>query len=541
MIRALVAFAFVLLAACTRVGTAPEGGGNPWTHHGLLRIVNLSEPDTLNPVVGNQQIDSDLANLWGGQLLEWSDRNEWVPDLATAVPTYENGGITRDGKTIVYHLRRGVRWQDGAPFTADDVIFSWRAVMNKKNNVPSTVGYDAITRIDRRGPYDIAVHLREPYAPFIGTFFAPSADPYPVLPEHLLARYDNLNQIAFNSKPVGTGPFVVDRWQRGSKIVFRANPHYWRGAPKLHEIWYSPVSDENTVATLMQSHAADLEYRAAATYYDRLSKIDGYVATLTPFTGYGQLGINVRSPVVADVRVRRALWYALDTPAIIRDVTHGVDVVGFSDQPEFSWAYDPAVPHYAYDPARARALLDAAGWKPGPDGVRVRAGRRLTIALAGVAGSAVGNAVNVLAQRYWRDVGIETRVKLYVTSLFFASYGAGGIVQTGKFDAAFYAWFNGVDPDDSTLFMCDQIPPHGQNTSAYCNRDVDAAERVALARYDRPSRKRAYATIQRRLATDVPTIVLWYDRRVTIANRDLRGYRPAHAVTTFWNPYDWSI
>ena len=293
-----------------------------------------------------------------------------VPELATVVPSLENGGISRDNRTITYHLRKGVSWQDGVPFSADDVIFTWHAVMNKRNNVPSTVGYDLIDSIERKDPWTIVVHLRRPYAPFISTFFGPSGNPYVVLPVHLLGKFGDLNHVQFNSKPVGTGPFVMERWQRGSKIVFRANPHYWRGAPKLREIWYTPIPDENTIVTLLKSHEADLEYNGAAANYPQYAGIAGARTQLTTFTQYGQLALNVRSPVLADVRVRRALWLAIDIKRFIADVSHGVNVPGYTDQPSFSWAYNPNTVHYDYDQAKARALLDAAGWKPGPDGVR---------------------------------------------------------------------------------------------------------------------------------------------------------------------------
>jgi peptide/nickel transport system substrate-binding protein len=538
-LSALIAAAF--FAGCTRVGTSNVATGHAWTHRGLLRIVNIAEPDSLNPLVGNFQIDSDLAQLWGGYFFNYNDRNELVPELVTTVPTLANGGISRDNRTVTYHLRKGVLWQDGLPFGADDVIFSWHAVMNKRNNVPSTVGYELIDSIERKDAWTIAVHLKKAYAPFITTFFGPCSNPYVVLPAHLLAKFADLNRVPFNSQPVGTGPFVVERWQRGSKIVFRANPHYWRGPPKLNEIWYTPIPDENTVISLLASHEADLDFNAANVNYKQLSGIDGTRVTLTPFTQFAQLVLNLRSPQLSDVRVRQALWLALDVKALLRDVTHGVNIPGYTDQPAFSWAYNPNVAHYDYDPAKARGLLDAAGWKAGPDGIRLKDGKRLQLTLAGVQGSANGNAAAVIVQRNWHDVGVESLVKNYVSSLFFASYGAGGIIQSGKFDVAFDSWLNGVDPDDSTLWMCNQFPPNGENVYHFCDSRVDAAERVALGTNDRAVRKRAYDTIQAILAERVPVIVAWYSRRLAVANSDLKNYRPAHAVTSFWNCYEWNI
>lgn len=530
-------------AACTRVGTATSGAAreHPWTEPGLLRIVDISEPDTLDPLVGNQQIDSDLAELWGSMLLQLDDRDRLVPDLASEVPTLANGGVSRGGLTIAYHLRRGVRWQDGAPFSAADVVFTWHAIMNPRNNIPSTVGYDDVARIATPDPFTLIVRLKRPYAPFVATFFGPSSTPYPVLPAHLLARYRDINRIPFNSQPVGTGPFIVEHWQRGSALVFRANPNYFRGPPKLREVRYTPVPDENTIVSLLAAHEADLEFHGSPNLIAQFHAIAGVRVLLTPFTQYDELALETRHPALADVRVRRALWYALDMPAMLRDTTHDVDVAAHTDQPSFSWAYDPGVPTYPYDPARARALLDAAGWKVGPAGIRVRDGKPLELDLVNVSGLALGNAIDVFVQDAWHAVGVDARIKNYPTALYFATAGAGGILQTGHFDAAGFGWVNGADPDDSANWMCDQIPPRGQNVSFYCNPALDRAERTALTHDDRATRKAAYAAIQLALARDVPAIFLWFIRDITVENTDLRGYRPTHAVSSFWNAYDWSI
>jgi peptide/nickel transport system substrate-binding protein len=535
--------AALAFSACTKVSTESAGGpgGNPWTHHGVLRMANLSEPDTLNPLVGNQQIDSDLAMLWGGFFFNFNDKNEFVPELVTEVPTLANGGISKDGRTIVYHLRPGVTWQDGSPFDARDVIFTWHAIMNKNNNIPSTVGFDLITAIDVPDPHTIRVHLKKSWAPFVATFFNQSGTPYPLLPAHLLAKLPNINQIPFNAQPVGTGPFVVRQWQRGSKIVFEANPHYWRGAPKLKRIEYDAIPNENTILTLLQSHDVDLEYNGAVTNWQQLKDIPGTRALLTEFNQYSQIALNTSSPLLSDVRVRKALWYAIDSRSVIERVTHGVQIVGRTDQPPFSPYYNPNTIHYDYNPAMAKKLLDDAGWKPGPDGVRVKNGVRLQPVMAGVTGSANGNAVDVLVQRYWRDVGVDAQVKNYTTSLFFATYGAGGILQRSKFDAAFFSWIGGTDPDDSTLWMCDQMPPNGQNVYRFCDKDLDAAENAALSSNDFAFRKAAYGKIQTILADRVPVIIAWFVRRISVENTDLKNYKPSHAVTSFWNSWEWDI
>src|SRR5260370_26753435 len=154
----------------------------------------------------------------------------------------------------------------------------------------------------------------------------------------------------------------------------------------------------------------------------------------TAFTQHSQIGFNVTRAVMSDAAVRRALAYATDRKRMIETVTYGVQLRGEGDQPAFSWAHDPNLRAIPFDPDEARAVLDAAGWKAGPDGIRTKNGRRLHLEIATTTGSALGNRVAVLLQSAWRDVGIEAEVKSYASSLMFANFSNGGILQGGKFD-----------------------------------------------------------------------------------------------------------
>jgi len=547
-VKKLVALliAATILAGCTRsLGSAgsPSGPGtrHSWTQPGVLRIASLGDPDSLSPLIGTFQVDVDLSMFWAGYLFNYDDRNQLVPELATIVPTLANGGIAKDGRTITYHLRRGVLWQDGATFSADDLVFSWHAVMNPNTNVQTRTGYDDIRAIDEPDKYTIVVHLIRPFAPFVNSFFTMGATPYPVYPKHLLAQYHDLNHISYNSKPVGTGPFIVSEWHRGQTLRMVANPHYWRGPPKLREVDYTNIPDENTLVTSVRTHEIDLWYNASATNYPAASHIAGTRALLTPFTQYSIITFNTRRPIVSEEAVRRALALATDRKHLIDVVTFGVQIPGDGDQPAFSWAHDPTLRSIPFDLARSRATLEAAGWKGGPDGIRTKNGQRLHLDLATTSGDALGNRVAVLLQADWRSAGVELDIRTYATAMMFANYSAGGILQAGRFDVSQSSWVNGIDPDDSTNVTCAAIPPNGQNIARYCDREVDDQERIALGSFDQDVRKRAYARVQQILVDRVPQITRWFARRFDVVNVDLRNYRPAHAVTTFWNTWEYSI
>ena len=531
----------LLLGGCSHDTSAGIAGGNPWTHPGVLRWGLNSEPDTLNPMLSSLQVTIEVSMLWAGYLFNYDDRNQLEPELATVVPTPENGGISKDGLSITYHLRKGVRWQDGAAFTADDVLYSWQQVMNPANNVPSRDCYNDITRIDRVDDHTIVVRLAKPYAPFVDSFFTMSAFPYAVLPRHLLAQYHDLNHISFNTMPIGTGPFRVVSYTHGEGMRLEANSDYWRGPPKLHEIDVSFVPDENTLINQARAHEVDLVTNVPMARALDVQHIDGVHVYAIPFTYFTYLAFNTAAAPESDERVRHALVMAIDHRALVEQVTHGYSLLADSDQPQFLWAHAQGLPELPYDPAAAGKLLDSAGWRMAPDGFRYQNGRRLTLVLASSAGSASYKEAEQIVQADWRAVGVDLVLKNLPDSVLYAPESEGGIFASGKFDAFINGWFNGVDPDDTPMFACDQRPPNGDNYTRFCDPVIEAAEHTAITSYSQRERAAAYARVQEELARRTPSFFLWFAKRIDIANSDLRDYNPAHAATTFWNSWEWSI
>lgn len=538
-----VALCAIAACACTRISsnTALPGGANPWTVHGVLRIASTRTPDNLVTMLGGQAINTDLSMLWAGYLFDWNDKNEYVPELATAFPTLQNGGISKDGLTITYHLRKGVVWQDGAPFGADDVIFSWHQVLNPRNFVITHDPYDRVTRIDRLDEYTIAIHLKQPYAPFAASFFTMGPNTYAILPKHLLDKLPNINHAPASEILVGTGPFRIASYEPGTRVRFVANPRYWRGSPKLKEIDFDFIPNDNTVLNMLRTGEIDFYLRAAEAQLPVLRAIPGVNVTLSPFTRFADLGFNAGNPELADVRVRQALAFGTDRNALIEKVTHGVDMPADSDQPPFLWAHASGLPQYPYDPARAAALLDAAGWKLGAEGLRSKDGQPLALTMVGFTGSQTVSGTEEVVQQEWKQLGVDVTIKNYPSGLLYATQGGGGIETNGKFDVAVEEWANGTDPDDSLLFLCSRQPPNGWNIYHFCDADFDAAEARASSTYDRTARKAAYAEAQRILDERLPILVIWFVRRVDAYNTDFRNYKPAHAVTPFWNAWEWDI
>ena len=205
----------------------------------------------------------------------------------------------------------------------------------------------------------------------------------------------------------------------------------------------------------------------------------------------------------------------------------------------FYWAvrFTPLRPT-PYDPSRARALLDAAGWRPGADGVRVRDGRRLSLLLVYGIGSADGAQITVQIQQMYRAIGVDVQLKGFDYATLYAAAQSGGILNGGKFDLAMYAWDSGSDPDDSSQWMCSMAPPAGNNIAHYCSPEMDAAQRLALSTFERSIRKRAYARIQELLLRDAPAAFMYYQSLRYAHAADLQNFMP-NGISEAWNAQEW--
>ena len=538
-IAAIVLAAAFALTACTRVQTGARAG-NPWTIHGTVRVGAGQEPDMLNPAIGSMAFASDVYQLVFDGLIRYDDKGEPIPDLALEVPSQANGGISKDGTIITYHLVRNATWHDGAPFTAADVIFTYRALMNPANNNTTRVGYDRIAAIEAPDPYTVVVKFKEPYAP--GIYLFRDLNQGAILPEHLLGKLANINQVPFNQRPVGTGPFVLREWHHGGELLLEANPKYFKGKPKIDHVIWKFIPDQNTLLQQFKTHEIDVGVLLPPYEYDQLKAIPGITVKTVSTLHWEHLVFNTRKPPLDDRRVRVALCYAMDEDVIFKNVYHSLGTKGPTDQnPDYRW-YDKRIAYYPHDLKKAGDLLAAAGWLPGPDGYRYRNGRRLTFGISTVAGNKTREALEVVLQSQFKEAGVELVVKNYPAATLFAPMQAGGVLYGGKYDTAIFQWVNNTpDPDDSTYIGPEWIPPQGQNMMFYQNPVIGKAQHEAVRTFDFAKRKALYDIIQQAIITDVPEYNFVWQAEIAAANSDLAGLRPTPVGSDFWNVADWTI
>ncbi|MEO6990977.1 MAG: peptide ABC transporter substrate-binding protein, partial [Candidatus Baltobacteraceae bacterium] len=511
-----LAFAFTA-PACTRVGTLAHGS-NPWTHHGRLVIGSSDEPDSLNPLFSHDASADEAASLLFAPLFRYDRHGNFFPELATTVPTYANGGISRDGKTFVLHLRHGVRWADGAPLDARDLRFTWHAVMNDRNLTKSRFGWDDIRTIDFPDLYTAIVHLKEPNADVMGCF-AIGGSGYPPLPEHLLAKYPDLNHIPFNSQPLSSGPWILRAWNHGSSLEFAPNPRYWRGPPKLTSLVWRVVPNTDTLFSELATHEIDVYPNVPENQRVRLSQLSGITIDKHVLANYRHLDFNTRNLILRDVRVRRAIAEAVDWERMNRVVYHGYNILAVSDIPPDSWAA-PQVPRYPHDLSAAQRLLSAAGWQPGPGGIRRRAGKPLHLEISTGTNNPTNAQAEIQLQQELRAAGIDVAIKNYPVSLLFAQDGP---LYGGRYDMSLTIATNGPDPDNQGLWSGAFVPPHGANTTFLNDPAVNVASEQAVRTYDRAERRRLYQREEMRLHALVPAVFLYWENAWTAYNSDLRG------------------
>jgi peptide/nickel transport system substrate-binding protein len=519
LLALLLAFA---LGGCSKVsGDGTQGSAHP----GHLRIGSPDEPDNLNPMFAHSDATDQVDALLFAPVFRYDQRGNLIPELATEVPSYRNGGISHDSRTITLHWRHGVTWADGAPLTARDLRFTWRAATNPRNNTKALFGWDDIAAIDVSDDYTAIVRLKKPNADVLGIFGGGGGSAYPPLPEHLLGKLADINQAAFNQAPLSSGPWLLGAWNHGSSLEFTPNPRYWRGAPKLAAISWKIVPNPDSLVSELLTHEIDVVPNVYENQVERVAGASG-IRTVTHLSAnWRRLVINCSRPALSDVRVRRALAEAIDWNRINHTVYHDRNLRASSDILPTSWAA-PDIPLYPHDPAGARQLLAAAGRQTG---------LRLTVSATNKPGN---EQAELQMQQDLRAVGIELSIKNYPSSYLFATNGP---LYTGKYDLEWSIDTNGPDPDNQGNWSGDFVPPRGANTSFLNDPVITRTSDAAIRTFDRSLRKALYQHEEERIHELVPAIFFYWERTVAAYDANLKNYKPAEYITDNWNSWEWEL
>jgi peptide/nickel transport system substrate-binding protein len=486
-----------------------------------LTVALPQEPVSLDPLLLEGPIAYDVSELLYTYLTNYDSDGNMVPDVALAVPTRANGGVSADGKRITFRLRHGVRWQDGAPLTARDVVFTYRAIMNPNNDIPERYGYDKIVKIAASDPYTVVIDLNHAFAPIVPLFFGGDSN-YPILPEHVLGKYASLNKVPFNEAPIGSGPYKLQQWSHGDRLVLTANPLYYRGQPAIRRLNLPFIHDEATIVNQLMTGEVDAAFSLDASRISLLRSLQNHRVIVTPIPYFYAISFNMSDPLLQNESVRRALAMAVDRESIIRKVSHGVYDARTGLRGLFTWAFDPSADRLTYNPALARKLL---------------AGKHLHVQLAFPAGSDITARIATAVAAAEASIGVDVTLKRYLREVYMANDGP---VMQGRYQMQLYDYHSNYDPDAAWLYACDQRSPNGFNDARYCNASVDRKLREASSVYERSARTSLYAQVQPVVARELPYFFLCQASEIDVVPADLQHFdRPL--LSAFNSVARWSV
>jgi len=501
---------------------------------GQLVYGSLQEPDTLNPLLSDSIATGEVSSLIFSSLVTMNEQGQWIPDLATEVPTVQNGGVSLNGLVVRYKLRSGVTWHDGVNFSSDDVKFTWQAIMNRKNNIISRDGYEKIKSIDTPDPYTVVINFAEPYVNYLSLFAT-------VLPQHILEVDKDINKSAFNRAPVGTGPFKFKEWRLAEAVVLDANPTYFRGKPTLDGITYKVIPDSNIMLLQLKSGEIDIISNIAFTQLDQIKDIAGVQAVVTPNLIWEHLDFNLDHPLFQDLRVRQAITLGIDRQAIITNVLKNAAGPATSDQSPLSWGYKQAAQE-GRDVHAAQELLVQAGWQLGEGGIFTKDGAKLEFSLTFPTGTKFRETVASVIAQQLKEVGIVANLNPVDPKLFFDD-----LLKKRNFETAMYALVAGIDPDNFNLWNSKSIPSsrnsyEGRNYAGWRNTEVDALTEQGMYTIDIEGRKQIYFRIQDILSEQHPVVPLYFRSNIDAVKSTVANY---HANPTpagnLWNAWQWAF
>jgi peptide/nickel transport system substrate-binding protein len=460
----------------------------------LVMIIE-SSPTNLDPRVGIDAYSERIDELLFDALLTRDEHFNVQPGLAERWET-------PDPLTYVFHLHRGVTFHTGQPLTSRDVKWTFDSLLQGKIRSTKTSTFRFVDRIETPDELTVLFRLKEPWA---GLLWNLSEGAIGIVP------YGSLDEIT--RQPIGTGPFKFVSAETDREVILQRNDSYWGEIPHLVRVRFAVVPDATTQALELRKGSADITSNSSMTP-DTVLTLEQYpslVVQHAPGTRLAYLAFNLRDPILQDVRVRQAIAYALDRRPMMEYLWRNQVQPAYSILPRQSWAYNDDVPHYDYDPGKARQLLDAAG-HPAVNGVRFH----ITMKTSTDENTRLMVAV---MQQQLRDVGIALDIRTFEFATFFAD------VTSGAFQLYSLRWTGGIEDPDifDAVFHTRNFPPKGRNRSFYSNPRIDALINDAQRETDQNVRKRLYGEVQEILAQDVPSINLWYFDNVLVHTRRVRN------------------
>jgi peptide/nickel transport system substrate-binding protein len=449
-----------------------------------LVMVIENSPTNLDPRVGTDGASEFIDELLFDPLVRKDANFNLAPAVAASwdLP---------DPQTYVFHLRHGIHFHDGRALTSKDVKWTLDTMRDGSLRTIKGATYKLVDRVETPDDFTFVLHLTEPFAPLLWNL---SEGAFGIVP------YGSGKD--FKNNPIGSGPFRFVRFDPDSQVIVERNDDYWGAHARVERIRLAVVTDATTRALELRKGSADLTAANSLPpdMVAALARDHNIVVQRHPGTSLAYLAFNLRDPILKDVRVRQAFAYAIDRPTILHYLMGDSGRLAASVLPPEHWAHDPDVVQYPHDPGKANALLDAAGYPRGKDGVRFH----LTMK------TSTDETTRLLAavlQQQVRQAGIALDIRSFEFGTFYSD------VTKGAFQLYSLRWigYSNQDPDIfEDAFHSASFAPKRANRGYYSNPELDRLVEAGRRTLDEQQRRRIYGAIQRILARDLPYIDLWY-------------------------------
>ena len=522
LIYLLPIFIFVSCKAHQNSPAAPAGADVP-AYGDTYIASSIGDATYLNPILASDSSSGDINNLVFNGLLKYDKDINIVGDLA------ESWSVTPDGLSITFHLRKGVRWHDGAPFTAEDVRFTYQKLIDPATKTPYAADYLLIKKFEILDPLTLRLTYREPLATSLESWGIG------IIPKHIFEKED-LNSSAHNRKPVGTGPYIFREWKTDEKIVLDSNPDYFEGRPFIDRYIYRIIPDQSVQFLELRNQTIDEmgltpdQWKAYPEFFKHYNKFQ------YPSFSFVYLGLNLNLPLFSDKKFRQALAHALNKKEIIEGVLLGMGRAATGPFPPQSWAYDDSVRDYDFNPQKARKLLEKLGWNSSdPEGYLTKDGQTLGFTIMTNQGNKMRGLTAEIIQSQLKKVGIKVNVRIIEWSALVHEF-----LNKKKFEAVIMGWSLSRDPDQYPLWHSSQTKEGQYNFISYSNPEVDRLLVEGRRTLDRKKRLPIYRGLHRLMAEELPVIFLYHPEALPVIHKRFRGPETA-PLGIGWNFIKWYV
>lgn len=479
----------------------------------------IGDASNLIPALASDSSSSGIIDLVYSGLVKIDKDLNLVPDAA------ESWDISEDGLTITFHLRKNIKWHDGQPFTAKDVMFSYKTMIDPKTPTAYAEQFKQVKTARVIDDYTFEVTYGRPFARALLTWA------FSIMPAHLLEGKD-ITTSELARHPVGTGPYIFKSWETGQRITLESNPDYFDGRPYISRTITRIIPDMATMFLELKSGGIDhmglspdqFKYQTNTPEFK-----ENYKSYRYPSFGYVYLGFNLLDPKFKDVRVRKAVNYAINKEELVQGVLLGLGQVANGPYQPGHWAYNENVKPYPFDQARARELLAEAGWKDTDgDGVLDNQGAPFEFTIITNQGNKNREQTGLIIQQRLKEVGIVVKLRTIEWAAFLKEF-----IDKKNFEATILSWTIPIDPDLYNVWHSSKTAPGELNFISYSNKEVDELIDKGRFTFDQAVRKQAYDRIQEILMDEVPYIFLYVPDALPVVASRFHGIKPEPAGISY--------